>query len=335
MLWKLICFVSLMLLPLAGASAKNEGSNENFPRVVLGVDGIGQPRNLPILVAERLGYFRAESLTVTLVDAPGEPSPAALVKDRRADGAVAFYHHTFMNQTSEHQVTTSVLLMGGTPQLKLMVASRLRGKVKSPADLKGLKVYTGGTNSGKTTSTNWLLEHNGLSIRDYTPLAPTSPGAMAHALESGAADAIMAHEPDASYYKDSGAAFMLVDLESVEGTRHALGSLYPATALYLPRTYIAEHPDIVRRLVDACRQAVAYIKTHDAATIADRLPPKVVGKDRPAFVRLLAQDKRAFEIDGQMPADAARKEWKVMTALTPKYGAIDFADTSTNRFVSK
>ncbi|MEO8779618.1 MAG: ABC transporter substrate-binding protein [Rhodanobacter sp.] len=334
MLRKMICVASLMLLPLAGASARKAGSNEDFPRVVLGVDGIGQPRNLPVLVAERLGYFRAERLTVTLVDAPGEPSPAALVKDGRADGAVAFYHHTFMNQTNEHQVTTSVLLMGGTPQLKLMVTSRLQGKVKSPTDLKGLKIYTGGTNSGKTTSTNWLLEHNGLSARDYTSLAPTSPRAMAQALESGAADAIMAHEPDASYYKDSGAAFMLVDLESVEGTRQALGSLYPATALYVPSAYIAEHPDIVRRLVDACLKAMAYIKTHDAATIADQLPPKVVGKDRPAFVRLLAQDKRAFEIDGPMPADAARMEWQVMTSLTPKYGAIDFDDTFTNRFVA-
>ena len=335
MLRKLICIVSLMLLPLTGASAKKAGSNQNFPRVILGVDGIGQPRNLPVLVAERLGYFRAESLTVTLVDAPGEPSPAALVKDGRADGAVAFYHHTFMNQTNEHQVTTSVLLMGGTPQLKLMVATRLQGKVKSPADLKGLKIYTGGTNSGKTTSTNWLLEHDGLGVRDYTPLAPTSPKAMAQALASGVADAVMAHEPDASYYKDSGAAFMLADLESVEGTRQALGSLYPATSLYLPRAYIAEHPDTVRRLVDACRKAVAYIKTHDAATIADQLPPKVVGKDRPAFIMLLAQDKRAFEIDGQMPADAALMEWKVMTALTPKYGAINFADTFTNRFASR
>ena len=139
------------------------------PRVVLAVDGVGEPRNLPALLAERLGYFRDAGLIVTLVDAPADPSPGKLMADGRADGAVAYYHHTFMSQTDDKMVTQSVVLLGVTPSQRLMVASRLRDRVHSIRDLKGLRIITGGPNSGKTTATNWAFLHAGLSIRDYTP----------------------------------------------------------------------------------------------------------------------------------------------------------------------
>ena len=49
------------LLALAGASSATPAAT---PRVVLAVDGTAEIRNLPVIVAERLGYFREEGLTV-------------------------------------------------------------------------------------------------------------------------------------------------------------------------------------------------------------------------------------------------------------------------------
>ena len=302
-------------------------------RIVLAVDGVEQTRNLPALVAERLGYFKDEGLTVTLVDAPAQPSPAELMKDGRADGAVAFYHHTFMSQANDHFVTEDVATLGVTPGLKLMVATRLQGQVKTAADLKGLRIFTGGANSGKTTAANWMVRHAGLALGSYTALPPTTFKQMAAALKSGEADAVMSHEPDASEYAASGLAFELADLSSAGGTRAALGEVFPSTSLYMPKAYVDAHPAEVQRLVHALLRANAFIRSHDAAAIADVLPPHAVGKDRAAFVKLLAADKQMFETDGRLSEPAARAEWQAMTALTPKYGRIDFAATYTNRFV--
>src|SRR5258708_29363542 len=83
---------------LAYGAAANGTAAPGQSRVVLAVDGIEQPRNLPALVAERLGYFRDAGLIVTLVDAPADPPPAKLMEDGRADGAIAYFHHTFMSQ---------------------------------------------------------------------------------------------------------------------------------------------------------------------------------------------------------------------------------------------
>jgi NitT/TauT family transport system substrate-binding protein len=300
---------------------------------VLAVDGTAETRNLPVIVAERLGYFRDEGLIVTLVDAPAEPSPADLMKDGRADGAVAFYHHTFMTQAEDHLVTQSVIVMGISPGLSIIVADRLRGQIRTLADLKGRRIFTGGSNSGKTTTANWIALHAGYGIHDYTALPLMSRDEMAAALRDGTADAIVAHQPDADFYVARGNV-KLADVTTAEGTRAALGSVYPSTALYLPRAYIAAHPGTVRHLVAACRRALAYIAGHDAAAIAAILPPKMVGKDRAAFLRLLGEDKRMFETDGVMPEAAARAEWEAMTALAPKYGAIAFGETFTNGFLS-
>ena len=309
-------------------------SADTRPRVVLAVDGTGQLRNLPVLVAERLGYFRDEGLTVTLVDAVAEPTPADLMKDGRADGAVAFYHHTFRTQ-ADGLPTQAVVVMGGSPQLKLLLSNRHAGQIKTVADLRGMKIFTGGVNSGKTTTMNWLAIRAGFGVKGYAALPLASRDRMAEAMRSGAADAIIAHEPDAAYYVRTHAAFILADINSVEGTRAALGDIYPSTSLFMPRAYVAAHPDIVQGLVNACLRALSFINTNDPTQIAAILPPKVVGEDRVAFLRMLAEDKLAFGTDGRLSPTAARAQLAAMSALTPSYAGLDVDQTYTNVFVDR
>lgn len=325
--------VAASAILIAGASGQAHAGPVR--RVVLAVDGVLQTRNLPVLLAERLGYFRDEGLAVTLVDSLGDPGVDDLVRDGRADGAVAFYHHTFMSQADDGVVTQAVVLMGVTPGLRLMVASRLKGRVSRVADLKGLRIYAGGANSGKTTAANWLVTHAGLRADDYVRLPNVAPDRMGEALSAGTADAIVAHEPDASAYEAAGLAFPLADLESVAGTRAALGEVYPSTALYLTRSFIAAHPAEVDGLARASVRALAYLNRHSPDEVAAVLPAKMAGKDKAAFVALLRRDMQMFATDGRTPPAAARREWQVMSALTPKYGAVRFEATYTNAYVDR
>lgn len=326
---------AILVVALAGtAAARPHGHRPAAaPRIGLAVDGTNETRNLPLLVAERLGYFRDEGLVVTLVDSPATPSPAELMKDGRADGAVAFYHHTFMSQADDHLVTEAVVTLGVSPGLKVLVAKRLEGKVRSAGDLKGLRVFTGGSQSGKTTSANWFARRGGLRIDDFVHLAPVGHEQMARALRDGEADAIISHEPDADDFVAQGDAFELADLSSPQGTRAALGEPYPSTTVYLPRAYVDAHSGAVQHLVNACLRALVFINSHNAEEIAAVLPPLKAGKDRVVFLKTLAEDKKMFATDGLMPASAAREEWSVMSALTPKYRSIDLKATWSNRFV--
>lgn len=323
----------LGLLGLLSGASDAAAPPQPRPRVVIAVDGVEQPRNLPALLAERLGYFRDAGLIVTLVDAPADPSPAKLMADGRADGAIAYYHHTFMSQTEDGSVTRAVLILGVAPGERLMVAQRLRNRVHSIADLKGMRIITGGPNSGKTTATTWAFLHAGLSGHDYVSMPLVPREAVAKALADGTADAIMTHEPDAGFYESRGAAFQLLDLASPAGTTAALGTFYPSTALYMPATFIDQHPREVRALVWALLQSLTFIESHDAPAIVAALPSKTGGSDRSAFVRQIATDKMMFGGNGRMDPVAAAGELRAMTALNPAYSRVRLADTWSNAFL--
>lgn len=325
----LVACAAISLFTAGGADA----ASATRPRVVIAVDGIEQPRNLPALVAERLGYFKDAGLIVTLVDAPADPSPGKLMADGRADGAIAYYHHTFMSQSEDALVTRALVTLGVTPGQRLMVAARLKDKVRTVGDLKGMKIITGGPNSGKTTATTWAFLHAGLAGRDYVSLPLVPRDTAAKEMATGAADAIMAHEPDASFLEASGAAYQLLDLATPDGTRTALGTVYPSTALYMPASYIAAHPKEAGGLVIALLRALNFIESHDAQAIVGLLPAKAGGPDRAAFVRQIALDKRMFGGDGRMDPAAAAAELRAMATLNPAYARVKLTETFSNAFV--
>lgn len=302
------------------------------PRLVMVVDRIDEVRNLPAVLAESLGYFKDEGLLVTLVEGRDEVPTDQMLADGRADASMAFYHHTFMSQAAGIP-TQSVIALGISPALKLMVADRLKDQIKSPADLKGRKVFTGGANSGKTTTANWLLHHAGLGDDDIVRLPLQDRDKMAAALQSGEADAIVAHEPDASYYQAGHIAHSIADITTPEGTKKALGSLYPTTSVYLSDAYIKAHPAEVQHLVNALSRTLKYINGHKPAEVMAALPKEVAGKNPAIFLQDLTEDMPMFATDGLMPEEAARMELKVMADFQPKYAPTDFARTFTNRFV--
>ena len=328
-----LIFLASTLLFIALDASDAEAATAVRPRIVIAIDGIEQPRNLPALVAERLGYFRDAGLRVTLVDAPADPSPAKLMADGRADGAIAYFHHTFMSQTADGSIMRSVVLLGVAPGERLMVSRRLQGRVHSVSDLKGLKIITGGPNSGKTTATTWAFLHAGMSAHDYVSMPLVPREAAAKELADGTADAIMAHEPDASFYEKSGAAFELLDLTTSAGTRAALGTIYPSTALYFPVGFISAHPLQVRALVSSLLRSLKFIETHEAGAIAALLPAQVVGPNRNDFVTQLTADKGMFGGDGHMDGAAAAAELKAMAARNPTYERVRIVDTWSNGFL--
>jgi NitT/TauT family transport system substrate-binding protein len=144
----------------------------------------------------------------------------------------------------------------------------------------------------------------------------------------------MAHEPDASFYEKSGAAFQLADLMSPEGTRAALGTTYPSTTLYFANPYIASHGCEVQRVTHAVLKALRFIEVHDAAAIVAELPPKVGGPDRAAFTRQIMADKQMFGGDGTMDRAAAAGELQAMAAINPAYSRVRLTLTYTNGFVA-
>ena len=300
-------------------------------KVILAVDGIKVVRNLPVLLADHLGYFRDEGLSVTLTETAVTPQVDDMLTDGRVTGMVAYYHHTIVAQ-SEGRSCLSVITMGVTPGYTLLIANHLKGKVTRLAELKGKRIITGGPHSAKSTSANMLMLHQGFAITDFTALPTKDRVANAATLKKAEADFIIAPEPDAGFYEAEGAATVFADLYSVEGTRRTLGSTCPSTVLYMSTTYARAHPELTEHLVRAFARALTFINTHSVKEITAAAPEVVGGEGKEP--RVIAQGLKMFATDGVMEDAAARSEAKAISALFPEYAKVDLAKTYTNEFIA-
>jgi NitT/TauT family transport system substrate-binding protein len=244
---------------------------------------------------------------------------------------MAYWHHNVVNRAAGGDFQ-AVVTLGVTPGVKVLVARAARDKYRTVADLKGARIIAGGAGSSKTTVANALLIAGGHGIGDYTRIANESKEKIAAALRDGDADLVVAPTPDGAFYQAQGVASVFADLTTAEGTRKALGDLFPSSTVYMRAN---ARPEAAQRLATAFVKTLRFIHTHSAEEIAALIPPEVTGPDRAAYVEVLQQEIPMFAGDGRMPEGAAEKEWRVLAELNPKYRPVNVRETYTNAFVEK
>ena len=106
-------------------------------RLTLLLDWFVNPNHAPIVLAEELGYFADQGLSVE-VTAPADPSaPPKTVAAGRADLAISYQPQLHL-QVAEGLPLVRVGTLVATPLNCLMV--RANSAIEGPADLEGLKV---------------------------------------------------------------------------------------------------------------------------------------------------------------------------------------------------
>jgi len=314
--------------------AAESGGRAAPQRIVLLVDEIKAIRNFPVVLAERLGYLNDGKTTVTVMNIRDDVSTAEMLKDGRVDAVMAYYHHNVVNQ-SRGIDTEAVVTLGVTPGAKVLVANHAKEKYRSLADLKGARFIAGGAGSSKSTLANALVLEGGHGIGDYTRLGTDGKDKNVEALRNGMAEFVVAPTPDGDVYESKGVATVFADLTTVEGTRRNLGALFPSSTVYMSSARVQAHPEIAQHLAGAFVRTLRYINTHTPEQIMAVIPPEISGKDRVAYLNVLKQEIPMFANDGRMPEDGAAKEWRMLTAANPAYGAVKIDRTYTNAFVDE
>lgn len=301
-------------------------------RIVLLVDEIKAIRNLPVVLAERLGYLSDAGAQVTVMNVRDDVATADMLSDGRVDAVMAYYHHNIVNR-SQGRAFEAIVTLGLTPGAKVLVANHARDKYRTVADLKGARIIAGGDGSSKTTVANALVLAGGHALSDYTRIPNESRDKILATLKSGGADLVVAPTPDGDFYESQGVASVFADLTTVEGTRQALGGLLPTATVYMRADLARQHPEVAQQLADAFVRTLRYIHSHSPEQILALIPPKIVGKDRAAYLDMLKQELPMFAGDGRMPAEDAEREWKVLAEFNPKYKPVKVDETYTNEYV--
>jgi NitT/TauT family transport system substrate-binding protein len=148
-------------------------------------------------------------------------------------------------------------------------------------------------------------------------------------------DAGMTTEPTVSRLLQQGDAAVMVDMRTVDGTRQALGGIYPFTGLYVDAGWLASHKAQAAALAHAMVRTMQYIHTHSAEDIAEKMPKDYYGNDKELYVRALKSTMSMYTADGKMPAGGPENVLQILSTINPaiKGKHIDLSKTYTNEYV--
>jgi NitT/TauT family transport system substrate-binding protein len=315
------------------SSHSSSGGGGSTVRIMVG--GLDKQIYLPFMLAQRLGYYRAEGLNVVLSDEPAGVDAENQMLAGNVDAVGGFYDHNIDLQ-AKGKSTESVVQMLQAPGEVEMVRTDEASSITSAAGFAGKKL--GITDLGSSTDfiTRALAVHAGVPVNRVTLVAVQAGPTFIAAMQHKSIDAGMTTEPTITALEQKGLAKPVIDMRTAAGTRAALGGTYPATCVYFTTAYVNAHKANVQRLVNAYVKTLKWIQAHDGAQIADQMPPAYyAGVGKANYAKALDSEKGIYSPDGLMPADGPATILHVLSSFSPdvKGHQIDLGKTYTNAFV--
>ncbi|MFC3164917.1 ABC transporter substrate-binding protein [Ciceribacter thiooxidans] len=293
--------------------------------------------NLPFPVAQGLGLYEKEGLEVTVENfaSGGSKTLQALVAGS-TDIAVGFYDHTIQMQSQKKSVVAFVQLARNSG----LVLAGGKGSAFDPGKpetIKGAKIGITSPGSSSDFFVRYYLQRNGLSANDVSLIGVGSGSAAVAALEQGKVDLLVNYDPAATFIEAKGVGKILIDGRSDDGAKAIYGGIYPTSVLYATQSYIDENPETVQKVANATVKALAWMNSHSAEEIVDKLPKEFISGDRDTYIKAVENAKAIFSKDGRISAEDIKTPLAVLKSFNEKVAAaeIDLTKTYTNEFVDK
>ncbi|HYF81078.1 MAG TPA: ABC transporter substrate-binding protein [Symbiobacteriaceae bacterium] len=251
---------------------------------------------LPPVLAKALGYFAEENIDAEIVGMKsGAESAQALVSGQVDFAGLAVEHAVKSRAQGVDLVMVDLFVR--YPGVTLIVDSKLKDKVKTVADLKGMKVGVTSPGSGTHKAMLSLMDKFGLNVNDVEIVGVGTSG-MPAAIESGKVSAAVGLDPWVTEMLSSGKAFSLWDLRSKKDTEELYGGDYPFVGLMTRKEVIEKNPDLVARVTRAVTRANLFLANNSAETIVSKLPAEVRGDNEALYLASLRNTLEAYAPNG-------------------------------------
>ncbi|MFE5474761.1 ABC transporter substrate-binding protein [Nocardia sp. NPDC056541] len=330
--------ISSLLLATGCRDSRSIPMADGRPQITIMVGGLEKVIYLPAMLAQQLGAFEANDIDVKLLGEQSGASAETALLTGDVQAVVGFYDHTIDLQAKD-QCLQTVVQFADVPGEVELVSTADADTIRSPADFRGRNL--GVTSLGSSTDflTQALAGQEGLSTSDYTRVKVGAGQTFIAGMNHDGIDAGMTTDPTVAKMVQSGDAKILTDMRNEEGTRAALGGLYPASSLYMKCDTVSAHPEIVQKLANAFVQTLRWIDTHNPDEIAAKMPSQYAGSDPALYAKSIRDSIGMFNGDGLMKPEGAQNVLRILGRysrnVAPVRDRIDLEPTYTNQFVEQ
>ncbi|AQW47203.1 ABC transporter substrate-binding protein [Streptomyces violaceusniger] len=327
---------ALALTTLTACGGDSSASGGENGKVKIMVGGLDKVIYMPAMLTQRLGYFKAEGLEVQLLTEPAGVQATTSLIAGDVQGVVGFYDHTLDLQVKGKQVE-SVVQLAQAPGEVEVVSNKAADEMTSPKDFKGKKLGVTGLGSSTDFLTKYLAVDSGVKTSEFTPVAVGAGQTFISALKQGSIQGGMTTDPTVAQIVDQKIGKVLIDMRTPEGSKQALGGLYPSSSLYMNTDWVNGHKDTVQKMANAFVKTLKWMSTHSAEDIAAKMPSDYAQGGAKLYVEAIKSTLPMFTKDGVMPADGPATVERVLKAFNPnlKNATVDLKKTYTTEFVKK
>lgn len=306
------------------------------PQLTLAVGGKAAFYYLPLTIAEQLGYFKAEGLSVEIADFAGGARALQAVVGGSADVCSGAFEHT-INLQAKNQFFQSFVLQGRAPQIAFGVSTKNLANYQSIADLRGKRIGVSAPGSSTNMVANLLLSRGGLKASDVSYVGVGVAAGALTALRSGQIDAISNTDPVMTMLEQKGDVKIISDTRTLKGTEEVFGGPMPAACLYAPSEFVQKNPQTCQALANAIVRALKWLQTAGPGDIIKTVPEAYLLGDRALYLASFAKIREAISLDGLVPADGPKTALSAIASFDAQVKAdrIDLSKIYSNEFARR
>lgn len=287
-------------------------------RLVVALDQRGSLLHLPLTIAERLGYFEAEGVSVELREFGSPMSAAQAVLRREAHLLCAPLGQFGLPRDQANQpLLRSFALLARTPQLVLGLSTKNLPQDAELVALRGRRIGVPALGSMADQTGRALLRRAFVMPEDLEWVALPHPFAAVQAFRNGQVDALCYGDPAIRQLEQLGELRAVVDTRSLRGCIDVFGGPLPSACLGAPVSFLGQYPRSSQAVADALVRALKWLQSAEPADVLKVVPEPFFLGDRYLYLQAFVRTRDAWSSDGVMPSSGVAVVRDLFQAVDP------------------
>lgn len=304
-----LCLAMLLVFSAAARAAEPPERTE----LAIGTASLGLTY-LPVIIADRKGYFKDEGLSVEISAFSGGSKALEALLGGSLDMVSGAYSNT-LTMAAKGQKLVEFVEQIRCPGFVLAVSKRKAAGFKGVQDMKGWTIGVSAPGSSTHMVLNYILSKNGLAPTDVSVIGVgTAAGAVA-AMRAGQIDAILNSDPVITILLSNGDAINAVDMRSPETSNAVFGGPYPEASVYTTAAFAAKNPRTLQAVTNAVVRAERWMAASTPEQIAGALPEEYLLGDKTMYISAMGAMRSCYSPDGLMSKEAGGTVLKVLGAF--------------------